>query len=81
MKISPNPADRDASLVFDSPAQLKDILIYDVTGRLIKRVKADDSRDVGVYLLQVQDLPAGTYFVKATDAVGNEFQQQMAIKR
>ena len=79
--ITPNPADREASLVFDTPAQLKDILIYDVTGRLIKRVKADDSRDVGVYLLQVQDLPAGTYFVRARDAAGSEFQQQMAIKR
>jgi len=79
--VTPNPADREASLVFDTPAQLKEVLIYDVTGRLIKRVKADDSKDVGVYLLQVQDLPAGTYFVRARDVQGTEFQQQMAIKR
>ncbi|MCW5517433.1 Ig-like domain-containing protein [Muriicola sp. Z0-33] len=79
--ISPNPADRDANLVFDTPAQLQDILIYDVTGRLIKRVKANDNVDVGVYLIQVQDLPAGTYFVRARDVEGKEFQEQMAIKR
>ncbi len=81
MKITPNPADRNTTLVFDSPAPLKDVLIYDVTGKLIKQMKADDSRDVGEYLLQVQDLPTGTYFVRIRDAKGVEFQQQMAIKR
>jgi len=81
MKISPNPADREATLVFDTPAPLKDVYIYDVTGRLIKQMEADESQDVGFYLLQVQDLPAGTYFVRIRDADGVEFQQQMAIKR
>ncbi len=81
MIISPNPADRIATIAFEQPKKISTIYVYDVIGRLVKTYKGDT--EVAVYNreLGVQDLPAGTYFVRTTDVKGETHQQQMAIKR
>ncbi|VXB02779.1 PKD domain-containing protein [Maribacter litoralis] len=81
MNIFPNPASESITVSFDEPTTLVKIFIYDITGRLVQSLNMDASQDVGSYLLGVQDLPTGSYFVRTIDSEGKQSQQQMAIKR
>ena len=81
MSIFPNPASESITVSFDEPTSLEKIYIYDITGRLIQSLNMDTGQDVGTYLLGVQDLPTGSYFVRTIDSKGKQSQQQMAIKR
>ncbi|HDZ03791.1 T9SS type A sorting domain-containing protein, partial [Maribacter sp.] len=80
MTVSPNPADVIATVSFTTPQMVSTIYVYDVTGRLVKTYPGNLNEEVSSSEIQVQDLPAGTYFVRTLDANGNETQQQMAIK-
>ncbi|MEP2278105.1 PKD domain-containing protein, partial [Maribacter sp.] len=81
MSIFPNPASESITVSFDEPTSLTQIYIYDITGKLVQILKMNDSQDVGTYLIGVQDLPTGSYFVRTIDSEGKQSQQQMAIKR
>ena len=81
MNISPNPANESVTVSFDEPTPLTQIYVYDITGRLVKFLKMDASENLETYLIGVQDLPTGSYFIRTIDAEGKELQQQMAIKR
>ncbi|MCM4165165.1 hypothetical protein DHC50_16325 [Arenibacter sp. A80] len=81
MNIFPNPANESVTVSFDEPIPLTQIYVYDITGKLVKFLKMDANENVGTYLLGVQDLPTGSYFIRTIDAEGKELQQQLAIKR
>ena len=81
VSVHPNPADRTANMDFVEPVRLSEIFIYDVTGKLIKTIKADTGEDVNSYLMRVQDLPSATYYVRIRDVAGKEMMERMVIKR
>lgn len=81
MTISPNPADKVATLLFVIPKRVSSINVYDSTGRLAKTFVGDPGEEITAKQIPVQDLPSGTYFVRTIDINGKELQQQMAIKR
>ena len=80
LTLYPNPANIETTLSFDQPTTVGTILVFDVTGRLVRTIKGGliDERGTSV---NVQELPTGTYFVKTIDTSGVEFQQQMLIRR
>ncbi|MBT8188135.1 MAG: T9SS type A sorting domain-containing protein, partial [Croceitalea sp.] len=53
--------------------------LYDMAGRLVKTKQVEANKQQ--YQMEVYDLPVGSYFIIATDAKGQQFQQQMVIKR
>lgn len=81
MTISPNPADKEATLLFETPKRVSTINVYDSTGRLAKTFIGNPGEEITIRQIPVQDLPPGTYFVRTIDINGKELQQQMAIKR
>ncbi|MGB3143015.1 MAG: HYR domain-containing protein [Maribacter sp.] len=81
MSISPNPANEEVTMSFDEPTLVEEILIFDVTGRLIKTVKEHLGLDSKSIEINVYDLPIGTYFIKTVDSKGIQHQQQMLIDR
>ncbi|MGI9545662.1 MAG: T9SS type A sorting domain-containing protein, partial [Flavobacteriaceae bacterium] len=81
VSVSPNPADRTAQLDFLEPTWITDIYLFDVSGKLVKTIKADSGGDVDSYLMRVQDLPEATYFVKIKRNRGLDLQQRVVIKR
>ncbi|WP_461442523.1 HYR domain-containing protein [Maribacter sp.] len=81
MTISPNPVDKVATLLFETPKRVSTINVYDSTGRLAKTFVGEVGEEITIRQIPVQDLPSGTYFVRTIDASGKELQQQMAIKR
>jgi PKD repeat protein len=81
MSIAPNPANEEITMTFEEPAQIQEIMIFDVTGRLIKTIKEPLRLDAQTIDVKVYDLPIGTYFLKTRDDKGFEYQQQMLIDR
>ncbi|KQC29410.1 PKD domain-containing protein [Flagellimonas eckloniae] len=79
LKIYPNPASESATMDFEVPTQVQEFLIFDITGKLVKRVEIDVSDDN--YQLSVYDLPVGTYHVRTTDVNGVVFREQMVVKK
>lgn len=79
--ISPNPASMSTTLSFDEPTTLVKVYLYDVLGRLLGSYEGVEIADDGNYILDVQSIPSGTYYVKAHDDDGNQYQKQMIIKK
>ena len=67
ISIYPNPA--NTNLTISQLANLKMIEVYDVVGRKLEDLKM--SRLGNEIQIQVSDLAAGIYFIKATDEKGN----------
>ncbi len=80
MALYPNPAVVETTLSFDFPTTVETIQIFDVTGRLVRTIKGG-LINKGGKPVNVQEMPAGMYFVKTTDNSGIQFQQQMLIRR
>jgi len=80
MVLYPNPANIETTLSFDLPTTVGMIQVFDVTGRLVRTIEGGKIDERGTPV-NVQEMPAGVFFVKSTDTSGTEFQQQMLIKR
>ncbi|WP_159447552.1 SdrD B-like domain-containing protein [Maribacter arcticus] len=81
MSIAPNPANVAVTISFDEPILVEEILIFDVTGRLIKTIREPLGLDSRTIDFNVIDLPIGTYFIKTMDSKGTSYQEQMLINR
>ena len=77
--LSPNPATISTTLSFENPVQMKTIQVFDVLGRLVATYEGPELNDDGSYLLNVNFIPAGTYFIKSQDVEGNQYQKPMVI--
>ncbi len=80
MVLYPNPANIETTLSFELPTTVGTIQVFDVTGRLVRTIEGGKIDERGAPV-NVQEMPAGVYFVKTTDTSGTQFQQQMLIKR
>ena len=81
LSLSPNPASSDVDISFKGPAQVSDIQVFDVTGRLLQVIPANEVGPQGDYRMKVSDLPAGIYFLRTLDENGIPYQKQMAVER
>ncbi|WP_055393149.1 BspA family leucine-rich repeat surface protein [Flagellimonas eckloniae] len=82
MKIYPNPANFQAKASFDTKDNdIEQIMIFDMLGRLVKVYDGKQVKDGESYLLDVDEFPVGTYFIRTEDANGTQYQKQIAIKR
>jgi len=79
MKVWPNPAVDVVHMGFDQPTELIELNIYDVHGRLVRRLQVESSSEG--HQIQVDDLPAGMYFIKTMDAHGKLFERQVMIEK
>jgi len=81
LKISPNQASTLATASFDEPTEVKQILIFDMSGRIIESYNPEYIKSGDDYILDVNFYQQGTYIVKAIDNRGRPFQKQMVVKR
>ncbi|TMM55867.1 BspA family leucine-rich repeat surface protein [Maribacter algarum] len=79
--LTPNPVVTSTTLSFEKPVELTTIQVFDVTGRLVHSYNGPEVADEGSYLLQVDDLESGTYFINSVDVKGIKHQKQMVIKK
>ncbi|WP_298477165.1 BspA family leucine-rich repeat surface protein [uncultured Maribacter sp.] len=81
LMISPNPANEEVKMKFELPIDVYSLRVYDILGRLVRTINTSESKSQDGYQVNVQELPAGTYFVKSTDTKGISLSKQMVIKR
>lgn len=81
LSVFPNPATVEISLTFKEPTELVMVYFYDVLGRMMGSYEGATIETNGAYILDVQSMPASTYYVKAFDVFGNTYQKQVLIKK
>jgi len=79
--VSPNPAISITTLSFEKPIELTTIQVFDVLGRLVHSYNGPEVKDEGSYVLQVNHLEAGSYFINSLDVNGIKHQKQIVIKK
>jgi len=80
MSIYPNPANTEVTLGFDAPVAVNEILVFDMSGRLVKRFDAKETKDRDNYPANVLGIPAGRYIILAKDDKGLDYSQHMIIE-
>ncbi|RNC88615.1 MAG: BspA family leucine-rich repeat surface protein [Allomuricauda sp.] len=81
LSIWPNPSNVVAHANFERPIEIQKIMVFDMKGRLVKTYPVKSVGSATDFELDVQDLPAGAYFVRTQDEMGFHFQKQMIIKK
>ncbi len=68
VKVIPNPANESAVIYIEAmDSQLLNVGVYDETGRLVYDYSHSSSQSSSAHLLKVEDLSAGTYFIKVNN--------------
>ncbi len=81
LNIYPNPAQRIANIAFEPPTTIRLLSVYDMVGRLVANAKVDEVAKEQGYGLDVHGLPVGAYVIIATNNKGQQFREQLLIKR
>ena len=81
MRLSPNPANFTSNLSFEQPEEIKEILIFDMAGRMVQRFDAEEIKRGEHYEMNVYSMPVGTYIIRSRSTQGIEYSGQMVIER
>ncbi|CAM4226335.1 BspA family leucine-rich repeat surface protein [Zobellia nedashkovskayae] len=79
ISIYPNPSSDMITISVDAPAEIKEIKVYDLAGRLVQTTNVFRRVPSNEYSLDVSYFNAGTYYIQATDSLGSVYQQQLLI--
>ncbi|WP_189362799.1 malectin domain-containing carbohydrate-binding protein, partial [Algibacter mikhailovii] len=77
--IFPNPASNEVTLNFTYLIEIVSYEIYDLTGRLAKRV--DVNKMIKTDKIFVNELTDGSYFILAIGKQGGVYQKQLVVKK
>ena len=80
MTTYPNPSVDQLTVSFTQPTGVKEFSVFDLQGRLIKKLPAGNKAQAS-YQIDVFDIPPGTYFLRVFDDIGRIHQKQLLIKR
>ncbi|MBM1107838.1 BspA family leucine-rich repeat surface protein [Aurantibacter crassamenti] len=81
LKISPNQVSNLARASFERPIDIQQILIFDMSGRIIESYNPQYIKSGNDYVLDVNFYQQGAYIVKMVDNKGVPYQKQMVVKR
>ncbi|MRI00291.1 HYR domain-containing protein [Kriegella sp. EG-1] len=81
LKISPNQVSNLARASFERPIEIQQILIFDMSGRMIESYNPQYIKSDNNYILDVNSYQQGSYIVKMLDSKGVPYQKQMVVKR
>ncbi|GGG57060.1 hypothetical protein GCM10011414_28630 [Croceivirga lutea] len=81
MFVSPNPASISSNVSFEKPEDIKEILLFDMSGRMIQRFDASEIRRGDHFEMNIYAIPVGTYIVRSKTLDGMEYSSQMVIER
>lgn len=81
MSVYPNPASIEAILQFETPEILQVIYLYDLLGRVVDVYEGSEVESDGNYILNVESIPEGAYFINLRGERGILYQKQIVIKK
>ena len=79
MRVYPNPATETVFVTLDGGAQIDNIILYDLQGRIVG-ANNNSPLQTGSANLNVKSLPAGIYLLHVTDADGNIYHHKIVKK-
>ena len=66
--LYPNPAHNEVNLIYSSTADIKNIAVYNIIGKIIAVYKATENNSAN---LNLENLPSGIYFARLINSQGN----------
>ena len=79
MLITPNPTQDNSILFFEKPEEIKEILIFDMSGKLSKRFDAKEIKSGNQYEMITNQLPTGNYIVRTLSITGVQYSKKLVI--
>ena len=79
VKIYPNPTDDVLFIELRGGAEIANVALYDLQGRMMTGV-CDTPQQGGTVTLTVKSIPAGMYVLRVTDADGKEYHRKIVRK-
>ena len=79
LSVYPNPASTEVEIGFKESTTTSAIFVYDLQGRLVHSVPANEEQSIDAYQMNIGNLPNGIYFVKTFDSTGVPYQKKMVI--
>ncbi len=67
ISMYPNPAHNELNVIFDAASDVKNILVYNIIGRVMSVYKITDSNSAN---LNLENIPSGIYFVRLINSHG-----------
>ncbi|MEO9891023.1 malectin domain-containing carbohydrate-binding protein [Aurantibacter sp.] len=80
MLLFPNQANTIVTLSFEKPIEIKQILVFDMIGRLVNSYNAYNVRAGDDYILAVDNYQQGAYIVKTVDVKGAYLEKRLVVK-
>jgi len=78
-KVYPNPVEDIVFIELRSDAEIANVALYDLQGRIVTGV-FDTPQRGGTATINVKSIPAGVYVLRVTDADGKEYHQKIVRK-
>jgi hypothetical protein len=66
--LYPNPAHNEVNLVYNTTADIKNIAVYNIIGKVIAVYKVTENNSAN---LNLENLPSGIYFARLINSQGN----------
>lgn len=77
VRVHPNAAKETVNMTFDRLVDLQQIQIFDLGGKLVRIIQTGGLKEN--YEFTVDDLPNGTYIIKAINDEGDFFTERVAV--
>jgi len=77
ISVFPNPAINEMTLDFNSPTALKQIILFDLNGKVVDVFNMETEEHGEFYSLSLDHLEPGVYILNAQDVNGVIFQKQV----
>ena len=81
MRLYPNQVSDFATVSFERPVEIRQVYVFDITGRLVKSYNPRAIRSERGYTIDVTKYQQGAYIVKLIDGQGANFEKKMIVKR
>ena len=79
LSVYPNPTDDILFIELRGGAEIANVALYDLQGRMVTGV-CDTPQRGGTATITVKSIPAGVYVLRVTDADGKEYHQKIVRK-
>lgn len=77
IQLAPNPASESVSITLYGGSVIEQLFVYDISGRII----ASTSVNAANYILQLEELTNGVYFIQVKTADNKLIQQKLLVNR
>lgn len=81
MLVYPNPASSEAIIEFANSKEVTIIYLYDILGRVVGSYLGNEVARDNHYVLELNTIPEGNYYVRSLDSDGTSYLKQIVIKK